>query len=202
MGGAIGQAVVVYYHHRELRYVAYGKVGPPPVEVLDPDDARAYQWLGQYCGFHPQVWLSRSRSQITGFRGASFGKEAADDGVLFGFASIQGFPLAYEFWCELRMTLINLKNLAHANDEVQKHLDWRASDPCLCEEPESLTWCKTRDVREVLSKHLFVKHDQVVVPHLNLKAAKIIICRNERQKKVLRRMGFIEDRLAIRGSRR
>ena len=100
------------------------------------------------------------------------------------------------------MTLVTSENLDHANEAVQEHLDWRASDPHLREEPESLAWRETRDVRDVLSKHLFVKHDQVVVPNLNLKAAKLIICRDEHQKKALRRMGFIEDRLVIRGPRR
>jgi len=36
------------------------------------------------------------------------------------------------------------------------------------------------------------------VPSLNLKTAKRIICRNERQKKALRKKGFIEDRIEIR----
>ena len=82
-----------------------------------------------------------------------------------------------------------------------EHLEWCSAEPEFCEDLVSLTWRRTHDVQEVLSKHLFVKHDQVVVPSLNLKAAKLIICRNERQKKTLRRMGFIEDRLVIRGLR-
>jgi hypothetical protein len=123
------------------------------------------------------------------------------DGLLFGFVSIQGFPLAYDFWCELLITLMNSETLDGANNAVQEHLEWRASDPDLGVEPVSLTWRETRSVRDVLSKHLFVKDDQVVVPNLNLKAAKLIICRNEKQKQALRRMGFIEDRLVIRGWR-
>jgi hypothetical protein len=191
----------MYYHHREFRYVTYGKVGPTPVDALDPYFAPAYRWLGQYCGFYPQVWLSRSRSWITGFRAPDRNKRTRADGVLFGFEVIQGFPLAYDFWCELLITLANSESLAQANEAVREHLDWRESDSELREEPVSLAWRETRDVREVLSKHLFVKHDQVVVPHLNLKAAKIIICRREHQKKALRRMGFIEDRLVVRGTR-
>jgi hypothetical protein len=188
----------MYYHYRPLRHVAYGKVYPPPVETLDPDTARAYRWLGQYCKFFPQVWLSRSHSSITGFRSLGLNERTRADGVLFGFESIRGFPLDYDFWCELMIDFINAKSLDEANKAVEAHLDWRASDPDLCEEPVSLTWRETRDVRAVLCKHLFVKHDQVVVPNLNLKAAKLVICRNEYQKKVLRRMGFIEDRLVIR----
>jgi hypothetical protein len=94
---------------------------------------------------------------------------------------------------------MNTKSLDEANKAVQVHLDRRASDPDLREEPISLDWRETGDVQHVLSKHLFVKYDQVVVPNLNLKAAKLVICRNEYQKKALRRMGFIEDRLVIRG---
>jgi hypothetical protein len=191
----------MYYHHRALSYVTFGKVGPPPVETLDPDFARAYRWLGQYCGFFPQVWLSRSRRRITGFRSPSVNRRARVDGVLFGFDSIRGFPLTYDFWCELLGTLMNSESLDRANKAVEQHLDGRASDPELWGEPISLAWRETRDVRHVLSKHLFVKHDQVVVPNLNLKAAKLIICRNEDQKRSLRRMGFIEDRLVIRGWR-
>lgn len=189
----------MYYHHRALAYVTYGKVGLPPVETLDPHFARAYRWLGQYCGFFPQVWLSRSRSGITGFRSPRLKKQVPSDGVLFGFESIQGFPVAYDFWCELLGTLMNSEDLDRANKAVQDYLDSLASDPDLGAEPVSLTWRKDRDIRDVFSKHLFVKHDQVVVPNLNLKAAKVIICRNETQKRALRRMGFIDDRLVIRG---
>jgi hypothetical protein len=45
---------------------------------------------------------------------------------------------------------------------------------------------------------VFVERDQFVVPSLNLKTARRILCRNERQKKALRRMGFIEDRIEVR----
>jgi len=37
-----------------------------------------------------------------------------------------------------------------------------------------------------------------VVPSLNLKTARHILCRNERQKKALRQVGFIEDRIEVR----
>lgn len=191
----------MYYHHRPLRWVIYGKVTPPPEEVLDPDFSLAYRWLGQYCGFSPQIWLSRSTSMITGFRQANSNKPIQEDGVLFGFESIQGFPLAYELWCEFLRHFLNFDSLMQANKAVAEQLEWRSAQPEMCEEPVSLAWLRTRDVQGVLSEYLFVEHDQVVVPSLNLKAAKLIICRNERQKKALRRMGFIEDRLVIRGQR-
>jgi hypothetical protein len=173
------------------------------MDALDPNFALAYRWLGQYCRFYPQVWLSRSQSRITGFRRVGFRKRWSVDGVLFSFESIQGFPANYDFWCELLGTLMNSKSLDHANERIQEHLADRSMDHDseLYEEPISITWRKTGNVRSVLSEHLFVKHDQVVVPQLNLKAAKVIICKDERQKKALRQMGFIEDRLIIRGRR-
>jgi len=191
----------MYCHAREIQHVKYGKVGPPPLEAIDPDFKLAYQWLGQYCGFYPQVWLSRSQSGITGFRRTNFKKRAFPDEVLFAFETIQGFPVDYMFWCKLLCTLTNCKDINHANEKIPKNLDWNYSDPESHEEPVSQTWLKTRNLAEVLSKHLFVKNDQVIVPQLNLKAAKIIICRSEGQKKTLRQMGFIEDRLIIRGRR-
>lgn len=72
-------------------------------------------------------------------------------------------------------------------------------DPEIRDDPVVVTWRETRDLGAVLSKHLFVENDQVVVPSLNLKAAKKVVCTNERQKQALRRMGFIEDRIVIRG---
>lgn len=62
-----------------------------------------------------------------------------------------------------------------------------------------IAWREERpDLERLLRRHVFVERDQVVVPSLNLKAAGRILCRNERQKKQLRRMGFIEDRIEIR----
>ncbi len=191
----------MYYHRRDLPHIAYGKVGPPPEEAIDQEFARAYRWLGQYCGFYPQVWLSRSRSSITGFT-RFYGVPARDTGVLFGFDQVQGFPVDYDLWCELLNTLMRSASVDHANELVREHLDWRVSDPELAEEPVSRTWRQTRDLDCALREHLFQHNDQVVVPRLNLKSAKRIVCRNEHQKKALRRLGFIEDRIVIRGRRR
>ena len=44
-------------------------------------------------------------------------------------------------------------------------------------------WEKSRDLNDYLHQYVFVERDQVVVPSLNLKAAKKVICRNEQQKK-------------------
>src|SRR3989344_1448010 len=82
----------MYYHCRELKYVMYGKVFPTPIKDLDKNYSPAYQWLGQYCGFFPQIWLSRSMSKITGVRNSS-------QNILFCFEHIQGFSVSYEHWC-------------------------------------------------------------------------------------------------------
>lgn len=121
--------------------------------------------------------------------------------VLFAFDTIQGFPLDYDFWCLLLMVFWNEKNLKKANQAVRDLIQDHALDSDLQDDPITVTWHKTHNIQEVLSRHLFVKHDQIVVPQLNLKAAKQVICRNEHQKKSLRRMGFIEDRIIIRGYR-
>ena len=64
---------------------------------------------------------------------------------------------------------------------------------------ETRAWdnCKG-DLDLFLKKYAFIEKDQVVVPSLNLKSAKQIICRDEKQKKKLRKMGFIEDRIVIK----
>lgn len=191
----------MYYHCRDLRHTVYGTITPPPETALDPDLGRAYRWLGQHCGFYPQIWLSRSRSGITGFQRAHRIR-ASETGLLFGFESIQGFPVDYDLWCEFLGDLMRGETLAESNDYAAEHLEWRSSIDGLAADPLSRTWRETGDLRETLSRHLFQKHDQVVVPRLNLKAAKLVVCRNERQKKALRQMGFIEDRVVIRGRRR
>jgi hypothetical protein len=194
----------VFYHSRPLRHVVYGKVDPAPLDAVDPALLRAYRWLEQYCGYCPQVWLSRSRSTITGWK-------HGEDPILFGFERIKGFPLHYDMWESLLNYLLNTRSLEEANAGVR--LRFEEAEQGTKEDPKFAelvreekgwygqahrTWLETKDVDAVLRKHLFVEHDQVVVPRLNLKAAKKVVCRNERQKKKLRRMGFLEDRIEIR----
>ena len=181
--------------------MTYGRVEPPPSADDDPFGL-AYEWLGQYCGFHPQIWLSRSRSAITGFRRRSTGNRRRDDLILFGFDSIQGFPVAYDFWEELLSALLNASDLDDANRAVEATLRRRASLEEWRDDPIARTWRAGAGVRPLLDRHLFVELDQVVLPALNLKAASEIVCRNERHKSALRRMGFIEDRIRIRNVHR
>ena len=68
----------MYYHCRQFKYVTYAKVFPTPSESLDENLEKTYRWLGQYCGFFPQIWLSRSTSKITGVRNSP-------QNILFGF---------------------------------------------------------------------------------------------------------------------
>lgn len=115
-----------------------------------------------------------------------------------GFEGIKGFPVAYDFWCELLNPLLNASDLDSANAAVKGYLEWTASLDGWESDPVAVAWRESRDVGTVLDRHLFVELDQVVLPAVNLKAAKAIVCRDERQKKKLRRMGFIEDRIWIR----
>jgi len=182
----------VFYHQRPIKYVRYGKVHPPEIE--GDDFAVAYEWLGQYCGFSPQIWLSRSMSEITGFN-----SRPDLDLILFGFRDIQGFGVDYNFWCELLNLFLNIPSVEDVNEALKAEFKERASlfenngDSDKVHE----VWQKTKDVKEVLRKCLFVENDQVVLPSLNLATAKIIYCRTDRHKKELRKMGFIEDRIKV-----
>jgi len=192
----------MYYHCRPLKYVEYGKILPPPIELIDEYILECYRWLGAYCKFFPQVWLSRSHHSITGFK-RDLAKK--NDGILFGFDIAPGsFPVAYDAWEYLMGALINTKshNVSDINKEINRELEELEKISKLEKwEPdgELKNWIDCgRDVNRYFEKHLFIEKDQVVVPSLNLKAAKKIICRNEKQKKALRKMGFIEDRIEIK----
>jgi hypothetical protein len=192
----------MYYHCRPLKFVEYGKVYPPPIKEIDEFMIMPYRWLGHYCSFFPQVWLSRSYSSITGFKN-KYTKEK--DGILFGFDIIQGFPLSFQPWELLIGTLMNLDDhstIEQLNRKIQQDFIEIEKD-CIKEkwdlDGEIKKWVDCgRNIDTYLKKHVFVEVDQVVVPSLNLKVAKKIICRDERQKKALRKMGFIEDRIQIR----
>jgi len=128
------------------------------------------------------------------------------DDILFGFENVQGFPLRYGIW-ELLMNIVgNEKDFKKQNVEIEKQLNQFVEWQKEAEEPldEELTaWVNSgRDVEKFLKDYVFVEVDQVVVPSLNLKSAKKIICRNEKHKKALRKMGFIEDRIKIMNVKR
>ena len=204
----------MYYHARPMKYVVYGKVGgnPEPDDWLDP----AYRWLGQHCGFFPQVWLARGASVITGIRPWKASKKRDmrqkknRRDVLFGFDTIVGFPVDYDAWHWIIGTADWYeKEHGRIADKASARLyeEWFWADHVksdkrdAAESPEDKEWLLTYNFASMddwLTRELFVKRDQVVVPSLNLKAAKKVICRDERQKKALRQMGFIEDRIEIR----
>jgi hypothetical protein len=204
----------MYYHARPFKYVVYGKVEGNP-DPGDPDFEAVYRWLAAKCGYFPQVWLSRSHSIITGMRETAGGRKVVQkarksdgDQVMFAFQDIQGFPVAYDPWHWVMGPVMgwNARNPGSVEDSIEEidrkiwkgmveidHENERAGD----EDPYIATrGC--RSFEEWLDKVLFVKMDQVVVPSLNLKAAKKVYCKNEKQKKSLRKMGFIEDRIEIR----
>lgn len=194
----------------------YGKIVPH----FDPDPwlLPAYRWLGRYCGYCPQIWLTRGRMDNTGIRrpknwGGYRRREYRDQMILFGFDFIRGFPVDYGFWeTHLVSLACNTPPATPATDveialiaSLDRFLRYR--DETLRDDPQAFSpsdwlcesaWEQHRDLARLLKEFLFVENDQVVVPSLNLKAAKIVICRNERQKKTLRRLGFIEDRITIR----
>jgi len=187
----------MYYHCRDLKHVSYGKVYPPPEDVVD-FMLPMYKWLGHHCGYCPQVWLSRSASAITGFKN-TYKKFTP---ILFVFDDIKGFHLRYDTWELIMNALLNEETFEGQNDSVVKLLNGLVADYVeagdgLDEELEF--WVRSRyNLDDFLRDYLFVEYDQLVVPSLNLKSAKQVICRNERQKKKLRKMGFIEDRIKIR----
>ena len=187
----------MYYHCRELKYADYGKVFPPPEEACDENLLPAYEWLGHYCGYCPQVWLSRCNIGMTGFR-SQWAKK--DDCVLFGFDVVKGFKLNYELWHFVMGTA-----WAHRDagpEEISRIVFAEVLDvdiDAVKEDPDHVLLTRGADtVEEFLEKAVFRSDDHYVVPNLNLKPAKKIICRNEKQKKNLRRKGFIEDRIMIK----
>ena len=205
----------MYYHCRPLKYVEYGKVLPPLVSEYDTWDANMYGWLGHHCGFYPQVWLSRSHSMITGYRNENIMKKRKccsgkrsivrehRDSVLFGFEIIQGFSISYMHWELLMNSLLNESNFEKQNKSIIKTMESIVSmyEEEIDEKPEGevLDWLNSGcDLNRYLTDYVFKEKDQIVVPSLNLKSAKKIICKNEAQKKKLRKMGFIEDRILIK----
>jgi hypothetical protein len=119
---------------------------------------------------------------------------------MFGFEHIRGFPLDYTEWHAILNSLLMKPwvSFEDANKHIQAYLTnirtWDAEDGAL----QSSGYY---ELESFLKESLFVKRDQVVVPTLNLKSAKKIFCRNEKQKKALRKMGFIEDRIMIHNFR-
>jgi len=203
----------MYYHCRPIKYVEYGRVFPPPEDSLDwmlP----AYKWLGHHCGYSPQIWLSRSHSCITGYRSSNLIKKSkfirrkrseakvGNDSILLGFDVIKGFPVSYEHWNLILNACLSIENFDVQNKEIISQLNtfvgyYEEND----EEPdrELADWVSSgRDLNTFLNNYVFMEREQVVVPSLNLKSAKKIICHNEKQKKTLLKKGFIEDRVIIK----
>ena len=197
-----------------MKYVAYGKIGgsPKPDDWLDP----AYRWLGQHCGYYPQVWLSKGSSNITGFRPWKAGSKRAmrnkrhQRDVLFGFDTVAGFPVDYDMWHyvislaeEYEKTFGRITDRASARgferwlwlEHKKMDVEYFAECP---EDRESMITLNFASIDDWLARSLFVERDQVVVPSLNLKAAKKVLCHDEKQARFLRKMGFIDDRIEIR----
>jgi hypothetical protein len=185
----------MYYHCLSLRYVEYGTILPHDDET--GWNRPAYRWLGTYCGYFPQIWLSRADIGMTGYRSAlrprsNRGRQrrVLKDQVLFGFDQVHGFPVESEFWGSFALNAgLNhqVGNPADVEESLVLRLNWAVE---FADEDE--------ETASFLRKYAFVERNQFVVPSLNLKTAKRILCRNEKQKKALRQLGFIEDRIEIR----
>lgn len=207
----------MYYHCLSLKYVEYGTILPH--DDKSNEFRLGYEWLGTYCGYCPQIWLSRANIDITAYRTALSPKfnrgrsgREVQDRILFGFDQLHGFPIDLYFWERFVLNLVlNLPNdielLPNVDEYLIDNLE-RSMQDSIKEHGDELHrdldrlefgWREERpDLDSFLRKHAFVERDQFVVPSLNLKTAKRILCRNEQQKKALRRMGFIEDRIEIR----
>lgn len=203
----------MFYHCLSLQYVECGTIRPHEDETNE--FRPAYEWLGHHCGYCPQIWLSRADIQLTGFRSAPSARlnrgrlrREVKDRVLFGFEQIHGFPIAYDFWCRFVLnTATDHDTVSDINDALIRGLESSLRDTIQERGDDfdarfdrlEIGWREERpDLAAFLRKHAFVERDQFVVPSLNLKTAKRILCRNERQKKALRQMGFIEDRIEVR----
>ena len=170
---------------------------------------RAYEWLGREVGFAPMIWLSRSQRCLSAFR------ERKSD-VCFGFDIMPGaVPLDYGVWSDILHTFMRAHSsqvgsppssdksrdddgmLERSFSDFVSYLKTEDSFP-IAREPHWAHWDAHHNLRDLLDRYLFVLNDQVILPRLNLKSAKEIWVRNDRQKKKLRGMGFIEDRIKVR----
>lgn len=194
----------MFWHCRKIQHVIYDKVYPCPVEKVDSDFIKCYKFVSKYCGFYPQIWLSQCNITMTGYhrefdRGLIQQKRLKDNhkDVLFGFDIIKGFPIEYDMWCQLLSSLMNGESVETFLNDMYKICIMETDDP----EPVPeylLEWKRTNDVELILRKYLFTGNNQFVVPSLNLKTARRIVCRNDKVRKTLRKMGFIEDRIEVR----
>lgn len=149
----------MYQHARKLRHIHYGKV----YGFIDSTDYfnSAYRWPGHYCGFYPQVWFARGRSQITGFR-----DQKGD--VLFEFDYIKGFGINYNEWFWVLNAIYGHEgNFDLLEGKVKKYIE-----DLIQEEIKEGILGEDRAIRafnfeEWKEKYLFYEYDQVVVPSLN-----------------------------------
>ncbi len=200
----------MYYHCREIKYVEYGKVFPPPEKSVEEDFLNCYKWLGKYCGYCPQVWLSKCNIRMTGYRKFPFIRQYkestnAKDLVLFGFDYINGFPVDYDMWEFFMGTLMSKADIGKFLLEIYEIYRPEKDEELFGQDVKIWNLLMEYQVGMsfdyLLKKYLFVENDQFVVPSLNLKSAKKIVCKDEKMKKKLLKLGFIEDRVEIRNAK-
>ena len=124
---------------------------------------------------------------------------------MFGFDIIKGFPVDYGLWCHFLNPLMGCKDGIKEGDKVlvETIKQWvkDAKEENLPDDKITTLWKRYGCLKAILDLGLFVENDQVVVPALNLKSAKMVYCRNETQVKDLLRMGYIRDRVKIMNSK-
>ena len=137
-----------------------------------------------------------------------FGKRKNfEPNLMFAFDIIKGFPIDFDIWSFILSPLMGCKDpIKDGDDAIKKDIEeyLREEHPSkeeIQQDPVLRKWTNSANYEDFLVKWAFVENDQVVVPSLNLKAAKQIFCRNERQIKELRHMGFINDRIKILNSK-
>ncbi len=138
----------------------------------------AFKWLSQYCNFFPPLFVSREQDKLTCY-------SIKSDKLLFGFKSINGFPIKYDEWMRLVGVLVNLdtNNFRLIDEKLVEGL----------KEFQSLgeiSLSGYANLDDFLRRRVFVESEQFVVASLDLRKSSIIISHNEIQKNSLVKKGF------------
>jgi hypothetical protein len=138
----------------------------------------AYKWLAQYCDFFPPLWVSSDRDRLTGYNDKS-GR------VLFGFNSLNGFPVKYDQWMILLGILVNLdtNNFRYIDEYLVTALRE-------LEDSGEIDLSPHQNLDGYLKSSVFVNEDQFAVQSLDLRQSHIIVCKDEVQRTNLSRRGF------------
>jgi len=215
--------VIMYFYKRSIKYVVYDEVYPLEGDkILFP----AYKWLGNYCGYCPQIWLMKgdiiSKSNIVFnikdskilnkyknlMQKRSEIKED-NDNIVFEFNSIKGFCVSFQYWefllmflldnqCPINESLIDINKFIkkQINEIIRNCFMNNIAIQRFCSGLQAWHSCLGK-IDLFLERYLFAEADQIVVPSLDLRIANRIICKDKEQKEKLCQMGFLENRITI-----